>query len=287
MQYAARLFAEVHSLMTSAERTLAYTKIKAEKGRDVNEEPPKNWPHAGAIQFKDVSLWHYEKGPKVLKNLTFDIKASEKIGIVGRTGAGKSSLVAALFQTAVTDGEIIIDEMNIMKLNIMSTRRNISIISQSPILFSTSIRANLDPCGTFTDSEIWHALEQMQMKSVISDFPNKLESVITEGGSDFSVGERQLLHLARVLLNKTKIVVFDEATGKVDETTDKTIQRTIRNVFKDCTVITIAHRLNTILDCDRIMVLDDGVIVEFGKSDVLLKRKEGMFTRLYTVYSGN
>ena len=232
VMYVARTFAELHSLMTSAERTLAYTKIKSEKGREVHEKTPKNWPYSGAIQFEDVSLWHYEQGSKVLTNLTFDINGSEKIGIAGRTGAGKSSLVAALAQIAVTDGEIIIDDINITKLNVMSTRSNISIISQSPILFNTSIRINLDPCGTCSDSEIWHALEQMQIKTLISSFPQQLESIITEGGSGFSVGEKQLLHLARVLLNKTKIVVFDEATGKVDERTDKKIQTTIRNALK-------------------------------------------------------
>ena len=287
MQYSMRLFAEVYSLMTSAERTLVYTRIKAEKGRDVNENPPKNWPHAGAIQFNNVSLWHYKNGPKVLKNLNFDINGSEKIGIAGRTGAGKSSLVAALLQMAETDGEIRIDGMNITKLNVISTRRNISTISQAPVLISASIRMNLDPDEMFSDSEIWNALEQMQMKSVISSLPQQLESEITEGGSGFSVGERQLMQLARVLLKKSKIVVFDEATGKVDEITDKIIQSIIRNVFKNCTVITIAHRLSTILDCDRIMVLDDGKIVEFDKPDALLAKEDGVFKRLCKVSSGN
>ena len=127
----------------------------------------------------------------------------------------------------------------------------------------------------------------MEKKTLISSFPQQLESIITEGGSGFSVGEKQLLHLARVLLNKTKIVVFDEATGKVNERTDKKIQTTIRSAFKDCTVFTIAHRLDTILNCDRIMVLDDGVIVEFDKPDVLFEKKDGTFTQLYTVSSVN
>ena len=279
-QYCMRLFTEIHSQMTSAERTLAYTKINAEKGRDINKDPPENWPHSGAIQFKNVSLWHYEDGPKVLKSLNFNISSMEKIGIAGRTGAGKSSLIAALMRLAETDGEIIVDDMDIMKLNVMCTRRSISTISQSPILISNSIRVNLDPSAKFTDSEIWHALDQMQMKSVISELPQQLESLIIGTSSGFSVGEIQLLHLARVLLKKSKIIIFDEATAKVDEKTNEIIQRIIRDVFKDCTVITVAHQLSTILDCDRIMVLDRGEIVEFDSPEVLLGKKDGILRQL-------
>ena len=187
---------------------------------------------------------------------------------------------------AETDGEIIVDNINIMKLNVFSSRRNISIISQFPMLISNSIRVNLDPFKMFKDSEIWDALDQMQMKTTISSLPQQLESEIISSSSGFSVGEKQLFHLARVLLRKSKIIVFDEATGKVDETTDEIIQTVIRDVFRDCTVITIAHRLSTILDCDRIMVLDRGAIVEFDKPEVLLEKEDGVLKQLYKVSAG-
>ena len=285
--YAVRLFAEIQSQMTSVQRVLAYTKIEPEKGRNLRSDAPQEWPHSGSIQFKNVSVRHYEDGPNILKNLSFEVNASEKIGIAGRTGAGKSSLVAALMRMAETDGEIIVDNINIMKLNVFSSRRNISIISQFPMLISNSIRVNLDPFKMFKDSEIWEALDQMQMKTIISSLPQQLESEIISSSSGFSVGEKQLFHLARVLLRKSKIIVFDEATGKVDETTDEIIQRVIRDVFRDCTVITIAHRLSTILDCDRIMVLDRGAIVEFDKPEVLLEKEDGVLKQLYKVSAGN
>ena len=272
--------------MTSVQRVLAYTKLEPEKGRNLRNDAPQEWPHSGAIQFKNVSVRHYEDGPNILKNLSFEVNASEKIGIAGRTGAGKSSLVAALMRMAETDGEIIVDNINIMKLNVFSSRRNISIISQFPMLISNSIRLNLDPFKMFKDSEIWDALDQMQMKTTISSLPQQLESEIISSSSGFSVGEKQLFHLARVLLRKSKIIVFDEATGKVDETTDEIIQTVIRDVFRDCTVITIAHRLSTILDCDRIMVLDRGAIVEFDKPEVLLEKEDGVLKQLYKVSAG-
>lgn len=287
VQYLIRVFAKVHSQMTSAEATIAYTKIDPETGHDIDKKPPKDWPHAGSIQFKNVSLRYYKDGPKALRDLTFEIKASEKIGIVGHTGAGKSSLVAALMRMAETAGEIIVDGINIMDLNVLSTRRSISVISQSSTLISSSIRANLDPSAMFTDSEIWDALAQMQMKTVISSLPHKLESVIMEASSAFSVGERQLLNLARVLLRKSKIIIFDEATGKMDRKTDEQIQEILRNVFKDCTVITIAHRLSTILECDRIMLLDCGKIVEFDKPEILWENEAGLLRQLCRLTSEN
>lgn len=281
VQYVMRLFAEIHSQMTSAERTLAYTKLNAEKGRDAKNKPPSGWPRTGTIQFKNVSLSHYEGGPNILRNLSFDIKSTEKIGIAGRTGAGKSSLVAALMQMAETDGEIIVDDVNITKFNVVSYRGSISVIPQSPTLINGSLRLNLDPFYMFTDMEIWHALDQMQMKSIISSLPEQLETVITDGGSSFSVGGKQLLHLARVVLKKSKIILFDEATAKVDKETVEKVQRIIPNVFKDCTVITITHQLSTILECDRIMVLDCGELVEFDKPENLLAKEDGVLKQMY------
>ena len=240
----------------------------------------------GDIHFSDVSLRHYENGPRALRNISFHIRPSEKIGIAGRTGAGKSSLVAAIMRISESEGEIIIDDINIKDLHVQYARRQISVISQSPILLNSSMRLNLDPQRQFTDSEIWEALGHMQMKSVISSLPGQLEYEITGSGSNFSVGERQLLHLARVLLRKNKIIIFDEATANVDPNTDEIIQRKIREEFKTCTVITIAHRLNTILDCDRIMLLDRGEIVEFDNAKILLK-KGGFFSQLYEASNTN
>lgn len=270
-------------MMTSAERTLAYTKIEPEKGQDISSRPPKGWPNHGRIHFRDVSLRHYKDGPKALRNLTFEINASEKIGIAGRTGAGKSSVVAALIRLSESDGEIFIDDINIKEINTEILRRSVSVISQSPVLMSGPLRESLDPRGEFKDSEIWDALEHMRMKSMISGLPDQLDSIIEGTGSNFSAGERQLLHLARVLLRRDKIVIFDEATANVDLETDEIIQKTIHDEFKNCTVMTIAHRLNTILDCDRIMLLDNGEIVEFDKPKVLLEKEDGFLKNFYEI----
>lgn len=274
---------EVHAQMTSAERILAYTEIVAEKGREIEEQPPKEWPESGNIHFKNVSLRHYKEGPKVLKNLSFEINKYEKIGIVGRTGAGKSSLVAALMRIAETEGSIIIDNLCIEDLNLVSTRQRVSVISQSPVLFNGTIRENLNPTGELNDSEIWEVLDQVRLGVVVGSLPDKLDNECTGGGSNFSVGERQLFHLARVLLKRNKIIIFDEATGKVDKKTAERIQNVIHDVFKDCTVITISHRMATIQECDRIMVLDQGSIVELDKPDVLLNKERGLFQELMKI----
>jgi ABC-type multidrug transport system fused ATPase/permease subunit len=271
---------EVHAQMTSAERILAYTEIVPEKGRDIKKQPPKDWPESGIIQFNNVSLRHYKEGPIVLKDLSFEINPAEKIGIVGRTGAGKSSLVAALMRIGETEGNIIIDCLSIEDLNVLSTRQRISVISQSPVLFNGTIRENMNPTGELDDSKIWNVLDQVQLGILVGSLPKKLDNECIGGGSNFSVGQRQLLHLARVLLKRNKIIIFDEATGKVDQKTAEQIQNVIHSVFKDCTVITISHRMATIQECYRIMVLDQGSIVEFDRPDVLLNKENGLFLEL-------
>ena len=190
-----------------------------------------------------MSLYYYTGGPKVLENISFKVKPREKIGIAGRTGA-------ALMRLALTEGVVFVDGLNIEEINVISSRQVISVISQALILINGTIRANLDPFGEHNDSEKWQALAQTKMTSAISNLPRKLESEINSSDSNCSLGQRQLLHLTRVLMKKNKIIVFDEATGKVDRETDENIQSIVREVFKDCTVITIAHRLSTILGSD-------------------------------------
>ena len=278
IDYVVRVSGDVNSQMTSAERALAYTRIEPERGQDVSKPPPKNWPRAGEIEFRDVSLSHYTGGPNVLKNISFKINSSEKIGIAGRTGAGKSSLVAALMSLAETGGEILIDGENIKDYNVFCTRNAVSVISQSPVLINGTMREHLDPSKAHTDTELWRALERSKMTSIVKDLPGKLDAELSN--SNFSVGEKQLLNVARVLLQENKIVVFDEATGKLDANTETEIQRIVDEVFEDCTVITIAHRLSAILHCDRVMVLHQGEIKEFDSPDVLLNDQDGLFRQL-------
>ncbi|XP_028400456.1 multidrug resistance-associated protein 4-like [Dendronephthya gigantea] len=276
---AVRSAVEVQSQMTSAERILAYTEIKPEKGDEIQEEPRKEWPEFGKIQFKDVFFRYYENGPAVLKALSFQINGSEKIGVVGRTGAGKSSIVAALMRIGEIEGSIFIDNADIAYFNLQSTRTRISVVSQSPVLFNGTIRENLDPTGKFDDSEIWKVLNQMQLGILVESLPNKLDNICTGSGSNFSIGQRQLFHLAKVLLKRNSIIVFDEASGKVDKKTAEQIHEVVYNMFKGCTMIIISHRMATVKKCDRIMVLDHGAIVEFDKPNVLLD-KNGFFAEL-------
>lgn len=283
IDYVVRVAGDVNSQMTSAERVLAYTRIKPERGQDEPKTPPENWPHAGVIEFKDVSLWHSSNGPNALKNISFKITQSEKIGVAGRTGAGKSSVVAALMRLARTRGEILIDGLNIDDFNVLSTRKRISVISQTPTLMNGTIRFNLDQSGKLTDAEIWDALKRTKMSPTVRSLPQSLDFHLDNDSLCFNVGERQLLNIARVLLQGNKIVIFDGATGKIDGNTDMEIERIVGEVFKECTVITIAHCLSTILDCDRVMVLDQGELREFDRPDVLLNKPSGVLKQLQAI----
>ena len=281
LQFATRQTADVENMMTSVERVMSYTELDQEPGYSIQKKPPDDWPPEGEIQFENMDLTYYEGGPKVLKDITLKINAHEKVGVAGRTGAGKSSMVAALFRMPDPDGKMFIDNMLIGDLNLQSTRQVISVITQNPVLFSGSLRKNLDPFSKYGDSDIWNVLEQVQMKEKIQELPENMYYELSEGGNNFGVGERQLLCLARALLNKNRIIVMDEATANVDFNTDRRIQDTIRSKFNDCTVITIAHRLNTILDYDKVMVMDRGKVIEYDKPDVLLQDENGVLTELF------
>lgn len=281
LQFAMRQTADVENMMTAVERVITYTELPKEPTYDIDKKPPPNWPQDGGLRFEDLSLKYYEGGPQVLKNISININAREKVGVAGRTGAGKSSLVSALFRMPEPTGNIYIDGLALSEYNVQSTRPVISVITQNPTLFSGPLRINLDPFSRFTDADVWGVLEQVQMKSKIQELPGELYFELSESGNNFGVGERQLLCLARSLLNKNKIIVMDEATANVDFSTDRRIQETIRSKFQDCTVITIAHRLNTIIDYDKVLVMDKGTVVEFDKPSVLLQDSDGVLTELF------
>ena len=223
---------------------------------------------------------YYEGGPEVLKYITFDVNAKEKVGIVGRTGAGKSSLIAALMRMPDPRGDIIVDGITANKLNLQAWRQSISVIPQNPILFSGTLRRNVDPTERFVDAEIWQVLQNVHLGELVKKLENNLYHELTEGGKNFSVGERQLICLARALLQGNKIIVMDEATANVDFKTDQMIQETIREKFQNRTVLTVAHRISTIMDYNRVLVLDGGSLVEMDKPDVLLAREDSLFAQL-------
>ncbi|NWH79683.1 MRP4 protein, partial [Piaya cayana] len=279
-QWGVRQSAEVENLMISVERVMEYTELEKEAPWETNKHPPPEWPSQGMIAFENVNFTYSLDGPLVLRHLSVLIKPKEKVGIVGRTGAGKSSLIAALFRLAEPDGRIWIDKYLTSELGLHDLRKKISIIPQEPVLFTGTMRKNLDPFNEYTDEELWNALEEVQLKEVVEDLPNKMETQLAESGSNFSVGQRQLVCLARAVLKKNRILIIDEATANVDPRTDEFIQKTIREKFAHCTVLTIAHRLNTIIDSDRIMVLDAGRLKQYGEPYILLQEQDGLFYKM-------
>uniref|UniRef100_A0A3B4GJ00 Multidrug resistance-associated protein 4 n=1 Tax=Pundamilia nyererei TaxID=303518 RepID=A0A3B4GJ00_9CICH len=279
-QWTVRQSAEVENMMTSVERVVEYTELKNEGPWETQQHPPSDWLSQGMITFDRVNFFYDTDGPPVLKEISATFHAKEKVGIVGRTGAGKSSLVSALFRLAEPQGKIYIDGVVTSEIGLHDLRQKMSIIPQDPVLFTGTVRTNLDPFNQHRDEDLWKALEEVQLKSVVEELPGKLEAVLAESGSNFSVGQRQLVCLARAILRKNRILIIDEATANVDPRTDELIQKTIRDKFKECTVISIAHRLNTIIDSDRILVLESGTIQEFDHPFTLLQNKEGALYRM-------
>ncbi|XP_067119194.1 ATP-binding cassette sub-family C member 4-like [Centruroides vittatus] len=269
-------------IMNSVKRVLNYTKLKSEASYEssLDKQPPSDWPQKGEIHFDNVFLQYSKDRNTVLKNLTFRIYSGEKIGIVGRTGAGKSSIIASLFRMTEPTGTITIDGVDIKDIGLRDLRSKISIIPQDPMLFTGPLRRNIDPFNEYSEENLWHAIEEVQLKEVISKLPGGLDTHLSEGGRNFSVGERQLICLARTILRQNKILVMDEATSNIDKSTDSCIQKIIREKFKSCTVLTIAHRLHTIIDSDKVLVLDTGKLQEFDTPYALLTNENGTFYNL-------
>uniref|UniRef100_A0A3B4F4P8 Multidrug resistance-associated protein 1 n=1 Tax=Pundamilia nyererei TaxID=303518 RepID=A0A3B4F4P8_9CICH len=276
-----RMSSDVETNIVAVEKVKEYS--DTEKEAEWKHEPSTlspGWPTNGCIEMRNFGLRYRQDLDLAIRNITISINGGEKVGIVGRTGAGKSSLTLGLFRIIeAAEGQIFIDGVDIAKLGLHELRSRITIIPQDPVLFSGSLRMNLDPFDSYTDEEVWRALEFSHLKTFVSSLPNKLNHDCSEGGENLSVGQRQLLCLARALLRKTRILVLDEATAAVDMETDNLIQSTIRSQFEDCTVLTIAHRLNTIMDYTRVLVLENGKMAEFDSPSNLISQR-GAFHKM-------
>uniref|UniRef100_A0A672VEL7 MRP2 protein n=1 Tax=Strigops habroptila TaxID=2489341 RepID=A0A672VEL7_STRHB len=280
LNWLVRTSSELETNIVAVERVHEYMKVKNEAPWVTEKRPPRGWPSKGEIRFVDYKVRYRPELELVLQGITCNIGSTEKIGIVGRTGAGKSSLTNCLFRVLeAAGGMILIDEVDIATIGLHDLRSNLTIIPQDPVLFTGTLRMNLDPFDQYTDEEVWKALELAHLKTYVQDLPKGLFYVVSEGGENLSVGQRQLVCLARALLRKAKILILDEATAAVDLETDHLIQTTIRSEFADCTVLTIAHRLHTIMDSNRVMVLQAGRIVEFDSPEELL-RNQGTFSSM-------
>lgn len=283
IQFTVRQLAEVENAMNATERLHYY-------GTELDEEPPlhlkevpKEWPQHGEIVFNEVQMRYREGLPLVLQGLTMRVAAGERIGIVGRTGAGKSSIMSTLFRLVeLSGGSISIDGINIATVGLKDLRTRLAIIPQDPTLFRGTVRSNLDPFNEHSDLELWSALRQSDLIDANASLDDKshgrihLDGVVEEEGLNFSLGQRQLMALARALVRNAQIIVCDEATSSVDMDTDQKIQRTIATGFKGKTLLCIAHRLKTIINYDRICVMDQGRIVELD-TPLQLWEEEGIF----------
>ncbi|CAD5217623.1 unnamed protein product [Bursaphelenchus okinawaensis] len=284
LNWAVRMSSELETNIVSVERVTEYAEQASEERDEEVQlavEPLSGWPTNGQISFEMASFSYRPDSDEILKNINLKINAKEKIAIVGRTGSGKSSFALALFRLLESkSGRITIDNVDLSKVPLPTLRRRLTIVPQDPVLFSGTLRMNLDPSNLFDEEFLWEALEYAGMKQFVASLPNALETEISEGGANISVGQRQLICLARALLRKPKILILDEASASVDLETDQMVHRTLRDHFADCTVLTIAHRLNWLSDVDRVLVIDNGMVAEFDTPDNLLKRDDSLFKSL-------
>ncbi|XP_042517058.1 ABC transporter C family member 3-like [Macadamia integrifolia] len=272
--------------MISVERMLQYTCIPSEPPLLIEESGlGHEWPSQGKVDIIDLKVRYAPHHPLVLQGLTCTFPGGMKIGIVGRTGSGKSTLVQTLFRVLEpAAGQIWIDGINISKIGLHDLRSRLSIIPQEPTMFEGTLRNNLDPLEEYTDEQIWEALDKCQLGDEVRNKEGKLDSTVTENGENWSMGQRQLVSLGRVLLKRSKVLILDEATASVDTKTDYLIQQTLREHFSGSTVITIAHRITSILDTDMVLLLDNGIVLEYDAPTKLLEIKSSSFAKLVQEY---
>jgi len=290
LNWSVRMASDLESQMVSVERLTEYANMPQEAPHIVDDRStastargqamvraPSTWPSSGTLKFKQVTMRYRQDTPIVLNKVSFSIRHGEKIGIVGRTGSGKSSLVTALLRLVeLESGSIEIDGLDVAQVGLNALRSGMAVIAQDPVLFSGTLRNNLDPFQLFTDSQLWEGLRRAQINTAFGSLDAKVE----ENGSNYSVGQRQLICIARALLSGSHIIIMDEATAAVDVETDAMIQRSFREDFRTATCLTIAHRLNTIMDSDRVLVMDNGKVAELAAPADLLRNEHSLFRKL-------
>ncbi|XP_050216934.1 ABC transporter C family member 3-like [Mercurialis annua] len=278
---------DLENKIISVERILQYMSIPSEPPLVLDENrPDSSWPSHGEVLIDNLQVRYAPHMPLVLQGITCTFQGGKRTGIVGRTGSGKSTLVQTLFRIVdPAAGQIVIDGINISSIGLHDLRSKLSIIPQDPTMFEGTIKSNLDPLEEYTDEQIWEALDKCQLGNEVRKKEKKLGSTVTENGENWSMGQRQLVCLGRVLLKKSKVLVLDEATASVDTATDNLIQQTIRQHFSDCTVITIAHRITSVLDSDMVLLLSHGLIKEYDSPTRLLENKSSAFAQLVAEYT--
>ncbi|KAM8907839.1 LOW QUALITY PROTEIN: ATP-binding cassette sub-family C member 9 [Spinachia spinachia] len=280
LNWVVRSLADLEVQMAAVKKVNSFLGTESEnyEGTMDASQVPENWPQDGEIKIRDLSVRYDPVLKPVLKHVNMFIEPGQKVGICGRTGSGKSSLSLAFFNMVdIYEGKIVIDGIDICKLPLQTLRSRLSIILQDPVLFSGSIRFNLDPERTCTDDRLWEALEIAQLKNMVKALPGGLDAVVTEGGENFSVGQRQLFCLARAFVRKSSILIMDEATASIDMATENILQKVVMTAFADRTVVTIAHRVHTILTADTVIVMKRGNILEYDKPETLLEQEDGVF----------
>ncbi|XP_067415343.1 ATP-binding cassette sub-family C member 9 isoform X3 [Emydura macquarii macquarii] len=283
LNWVVRNLADLEVQMGAVKKVNSFLNMESEnyEGNMDPSQVPEDWPQEGEIKIENLCVRYENNLKPVLKHVKAYIKPGQKVGICGRTGSGKSSLSLAFFRMVdIFDGKIVIDGIDICKLPLHTLRSRLSIILQDPILFSGSIRFNLDPECKCTDDRLWEALEIAQLKNMVKSLPGGLDAVVTEGGENFSVGQRQLFCLARAFVRKSSILIMDEATASIDMATENILQKVVMTAFVDRTVVTIAHRVSQILDADIVLVLSEGFLVECDSASNLLLKEDGLFTTL-------
>jgi ATP-binding cassette subfamily C (CFTR/MRP) protein 4 len=263
----------IETEITSIERILEYTKQDQEHRDGVLVE---GWPQQGEIKFNNVYL-SYDSGNYVLHNLNFTVKPQEVIAIVGKTAAGKSSIISTILRLHKFEGKIFIDGVDIATLPLETLRSHVSVISQDPALFTGTVRENIDLTGKYTDAEIWTALKAVKLEMLFSSLDHRISTV----ESNLSLGQKQLLCLARAIIRKSKILIMDEVTASVDQKTENMIHRIVLEELAYCTVVMITHKLDYVLQYDKVMVLDNGSVVEFDHPSLLLENVNGLFHKIF------
>ncbi|GLT53827.1 hypothetical protein SLA2020_270700 [Shorea laevis] len=284
--YAVQTWCFLENIITSVERLEQYMHIPSEAAQVIEgHRPMQNWPVIGEVKICDLKVRYRPNAPLVLQGISCIFEGGQKIGIVGRTGSGKTTLISALFRLVEpTEGRIIIDDVDISAIGLHDLRSCLGIIPQDPTLFSGTVRYNLDPLSEHTDKEIWEVLEKCQLQEVVCEKEEGLDSLVMQDGSNWSLGQRQLFCLGRALLKRSQILVLDEATASIDNATDSIIQNTLRTEFISCTVITVAHRIPTVMDCSKVLAMSDGKIVEYAEPSKLMNNDASLFGQLVKEY---